>query len=404
MLNLNQININLEKIIREDVDLSINCNDLEEKVRLLIFRDLFRLNWKWKVLDNSIICTPPDNYDKNVIKKAMAIKREEIINANLEWIIKHQKVAKENLVDGINVLRSKIIPVIEECKTQEQHDIFRIFRYYWSSPYSEYVGRRIKLIIRDAALPKKPVIGIAALGSPIIHIPERDDWIGWDTKTRTENLNYTMDAYVIGSLPPYNYLLGGKLISYLLASKDVRKIYQEKYQDKVTLISGEKRSKLVGLFTTSLYGRSSQYNRIKYNGKLLYKPIGKTKGYGTLHLTKETFTAMQEYLEFNGVNISNQFGAGPIWAMRLINKAGEMLNFDPDFLLKHSFKRGIYFIPYAENALEFLNGKTRKIKYYNYSKNELVEFWKERWLYKRKQNSQVIQEVVNFKAKEFDVI
>ena len=72
-------------------------------------------------------------------------------------------------------------------------------------------------------MPNQPVIGIAAIGSPIIHIPERDDFIGWDKETRTKNLIYTMDAYVIGAVPPYNYLLGGKLIAYLLTSKGIQK-------------------------------------------------------------------------------------------------------------------------------------------------------------------------------------
>ena len=92
-----------------------------------------------------------------------------------------------------------------------------------------------------------------------------------------------MDAYVIGALPPYNYLLGGKLISYLLASKEVRQIYERKYKDKLTLIDKRKSHQLAGIFTTSLYGRSSQYNRLKYDGRLLYNKIGETKGFGTLH-------------------------------------------------------------------------------------------------------------------------
>jgi uncharacterized protein DUF4338 len=402
MLQLENINENIEKLILND-KLTLSCKDLEEKVRLLIFRDLFRLGWSWKTIDDSIICSPPAFYDKAIIKKAMSIKREEILKNNSDWIDRHIHLAKENLADGIDVMRSKIKPVVEECKTQKQHDIFRIFRYYWSSPYSEYVGRRIRLLIRDAGLPNKPVIGIAALGSPIIHIPERDDFVGWDLKTRTENLNYTMDAYVIGALPPYNHLLGGKLISYIIASKEVRKIYEKKYKDKLTLISGRKRNKLVGLFTTSLYGRSAQYNRLKFNDELLYQPIGETRGYGTLHLTKETFSAMQDYLNSKGFNLSNRFGSGPIWTMRVIQKAGALLNFDPDFILKHSFKRGIYFIPYASNAVEFLNGETKRVKYFNYSKKELVDFWKDRWLNMRKENPEIIERVVNFNPNNFEI-
>ena len=382
---------------------SIQCDDIEEKVRVLIFRDLLRLNWKVNYSTDIIQVTPPEYYDKETIRQSMSIKRLEIINQNRKWIDKHINFAKENLSSGLNVLTSKIKPVIEVCTTQKQHDLFRIYRYYWTSPYSEYVGRRIKLIIRDEALPNKPVIGIAALGSPIIHIPERDEWIGWNKKTRTENLNYAMDAYVIGALPPYTYLLGGKLVSYILASNEVRKIYEEKYKDNICIISGKKRNKLVALFTTSLYGKSSQYNRLKYNDKLLYKPIGETKGFGTLHLTKETFDAMRDFLKSKNINISNRFGSGPIWTMRVIHKTGNLLNFDPNFLLKHSFKRTIYYIPLAENTLEFLNGETKRIKYHNYKMKLLTDYWKTRWFEKRKQNIEIIQRLVKFEPNDFKI-
>ena len=100
-----------------------------------------------------------------------------------------------------------------------------------------------------------------------------------------------MDAYVIGALPPYNHLLGGKLISYILASNEVRQIYSKKYGRAKTIICKRKANLLAAIFTTSLYGKSSQYNRLKYKNSLLYIPIGSTKGFGTLHLTQETFSS-----------------------------------------------------------------------------------------------------------------
>jgi len=374
---------------------------LDEKVKILILRDLWKLGWHIDFSDNKILVVPPSEYDKVTIKHAMSIKRDEIIKNNRRWIEKHLPKAQANLADGKDLLKSRISPIIEVCEKQKQHDLFRILRYYWSSPYSEYVGRRMRLIIRDNSLPNKPVIGIAALGSPIIHIPERDEWIGWDKEIRTKNLIYTMDAYVVGALPPYNYLLGGKLISYILASRNVRQLFREKYRDKVTLIEGRTACKLAGIFTTSLYGKSSQYNRMKFKDELLYKPIGETKGYGTLHLSEETVRTMQEYLKSEKVLITNRFGDGPSWTMRVIRHAGDLLGFDSDVLLQHSFKRNIYFVSLAKNYKEFLNGNTKKIKYNDYSLREITDFWKERWLSKRIERPEVVKNILQFNAKDF---
>ncbi len=379
---------------------------IEEQVVNSIKRDLERLNWKFKLPTKKNAyptLVPPDSYDKNTIKRSMSYKRDEIINKHRLWIDKNINFARQNLASGIDVLKSSIEPIIEVCETDKQHRLFRILRYYWSSPYSEYVGRRIKLIIRDKALPNKPVIGIAALGSPIIHIPERDEWIGWNKETRTKNLIYTLDAYVIGAMPPYNHLLGGKLVSYILASNEVREIYRAKYKDQVTLSEKRIANKLVGIFTTSLYGSSSQYNRIKYNDELLYKPIGQTKGFGSLHLSDATIQLMLQFLKSKGINIGHKFGDGPSWIMRVIRTAGDLLGFDSDFLLRHSFKRNIYFVPLCQDYKRFLNDETKQPLFNNYSKKQLIDYWKHRWLTNRMTNEKVVADVLAFTPSNFEI-
>lgn len=379
---------------------------LEERVKWLILRDLSNVNWTITLPTREnpkLTVNPPETYDKETIKQSMGVKRDEIIRKNKRWIDSHIDIARANLANGKDVLRSKIKPVFEICETPKQHALFRVFRYYWSSPYSDYVGRRIKIIVRDEGLPNRPVIGIAALGSPIIHIPERDEWIGWDIKKRTKNLIYTMDAYIIGALPPYNELLGGKLISYLMASDELRNIYEKKYKDKITLIEKRTACKLAGIFTTSLYGNSSQYNRLKYKDKVLYQHIGKTKGFGTLHLSQETINTMISYLKSKNINIANKFGDGPSWTMRVIREAGERLGFDAEFLLKHSFKRNIYFVPLAKNSVEFLNGDQTKLKPYKYPLNTLARYWKTRWLENRKKRFEVLNKVATFTPADFNI-
>lgn len=400
VLLLEKPSFDLDRIYNDNL---IETQDSEEKVKLLLMRDLFRVSWNIEKLRNKIVVSPPIYYDKEIIKQSMSISRQEILNKNKEWIENHMDLAKKNLAKGKDVLKSKILPRIEVCKTEKQHGIFRIFRYYWSSPCSEYIGRRIRLLIRDDGVDGRPIIGIAALGSSIIHIPDRDKWIGWNKETRTNNIIYTMDAYVLGALPPYNYLLGGKLLSYILVSNEIREIYKEKYKDKITIIRKRKANDWVCIFTTSLYGNSSQYNRLKFKDRLLYIPIGYTAGYGVLHISNETFSAMQQLLIEKGIMITNRFGDGPNWRMRVIRSASDIIGFDSDVLLRHSFKRGLYAIPLAKNFRSFLLGKMHKPVYYNLPMQTLVKFWQERWLNMRKRNINVIDKILNFNPEDFRI-
>lgn len=400
ILSLETPSFDLDSIYNDNL---IETKDSEEKVKLLLLRNLASLNWSIEYSKDKLVISPPTYYNKEIIRQSMNISRQEILSKNREWIKMHIDLAKKNLSHGKDVLKSEISPQIEICKTQKQHNLFRIFRYYWSSPYRGYVGRRIRLLIRDNGIDGNPLIGIAALGSSIIQISDRDRWIGWDRETRTNNIIYTMNAYVLGALPPYNYLLGGKLVSYILASNEVREIYKEKYKDVVTIIKKRKANDLVCLFATSLYGKSSQYNRLKFKNRLLYIPIGYTSGYGTLHVSNETFFAMQQFLMERCLTISSRFGDGPNWRMRVIKAVLNNIRFGPNILLRHSLKRGIYAIPLAKNFRSFLLGKTDKPIYYDLSMQALVRFWKERWLDMRKKNTNVIDKILKFNPEDFKI-
>lgn len=378
---------------------------LEERAASLLVCDLIRLGWRLRTgSPSSLELVPPPHYEKSVVRAAMAHARNETIDANSTWIDAHLQLARDNLASGRDALRSEVRPRIEICKSQRQNDLFRMFRYYWSSPSSEYVGRRMRLLVRDDGLPDSPVIGIAAIGSSIIHIPARDKWIGWDITTRTDRIIYMMDAYVIGALPPYNELLGGKLVSYLLTSNELRKLYADKYVSKETLIRHRSASDLAMIMTTGLYGSSSsQYNRLKYGRSLLYKLIGSTSGYGSLHISSQTFSAMRALVAQKGLIIPNRFGDGPNWRMRVIRSACDILGFDSDVILKHSFQRGLYAIPLATNFRAFLKAASATPRYRNLPLDELAAHWRSRWLNMRKENAEVIRRVREFSPEKFSI-
>jgi len=73
-------------------------------------------------------------------------------------------------------------------------DIWRYFRHTWVSPYTSLPGRNMSILVRDAAAPNHPVIGIAALGSSIVQQTLRDRWIGWDTELVLKQLEQNPSA------------------------------------------------------------------------------------------------------------------------------------------------------------------------------------------------------------------
>lgn len=62
-------------------------------------------------------------------------------------------------------------------------DIWRYCRYTWSLPLQTQPGRRMFYLVRDAARPHHPIMGIAALGSAVVQISVRDTAIGWSLES-----------------------------------------------------------------------------------------------------------------------------------------------------------------------------------------------------------------------------
>jgi len=109
------------------------------------------------------------------------------------------RTALERVEPGDNAatsLRTVIDPYVQVVDSTERcahtglrlGDIWRYFRHTWSNQYTSTPGRTMLLLIRDRAAPCHPVVGIAALGSSIVQIKERDDWIGWQANQFTEAL------------------------------------------------------------------------------------------------------------------------------------------------------------------------------------------------------------------------
>lgn len=422
--------------------------------------------------------------------------------------------------EAVTRLKSVIDPVIEVCDEYAKCsvtglrliDIWRYFRHTWSLEYRPIPGRQLTLLIRNAARPKKPVIGIAMLASPVVRMRARDDWIGWnpepfvaalrsgkwdceialrallarleknigeirsddlaspdelvfpsertifrleqrfagaaavrqrelefvyskaeeaneavrsqrnvakyaehdtdwraasedilfvrkraetlarllDAKRTFQTVDWTQkgegllnalvrhpnglrtlnialmevrkaglssqvaDVSVCGAVPPYNSLLGGKLIALLMAASEVRGAYRERYSEQVSLISSQmagrpiyRPAELKVLTTTSLYGNgSSQYNRLKLrtvdypqlDHDVEWRELAQTAGYGSVHLAATTVRVLREVSEgiYKARRINHRFGEGASPRLRQIREAVEALGIDLSCVLNHA--------------------------------------------------------------------
>ena len=302
---------------------------------------------------------------------------------------------RSQIADGPEVDPAAIQPHIVQVKSgTPESDLFRFATLQWSIPVSQGYGRRLRFLVKDRANGK--LIGLFALGDPVFNLRARDTWIGWDQARRRERLVNVMDAYVVGAVPPYSMLLGGKLVTSLLASKEVCEIFEEQYGYRKGTISGtQKNSRLALITVTSALGRSSIYNRLKLfandrkhidNSPVVeLRKIGATTGYGHFQISGELFSKLRELLrEANHPYVDgHQFGNGPNWRLRLLRAGLELLELDADHILKHGIQREVYVIPIARNAKEYLAGIDSEGAIDQRSVEEISDLAIKRWVIPR---------------------
>ncbi len=300
----------------------------------------------------------------------------------------------EEIANGDEVDPENIRPELVEARSDARTgDLFRFASLLWSIPVSQGYGRRLRYLVKDRANGK--LIGIFALGDPVFNLRVRDEWIGWNQAERRERLVNLMDAYVVGAVPPYADLLGGKLVASLIASKEVGRKFQERYGGSEGLISGKlKQARLTLVTVTSALGRSSMYNRLRLmpnGGSKTEKPVvdlrrlGATTGYGHFQITDELFSQLRGVLQEDGHKYADghQFGDGPNWRIRVARKGLQSLGLNPDQVLKHGIQREVYAMPIASNASAFLAGRDEEPLFDYKTVDEISELARKRWVLPR---------------------
>ena len=261
--------------------------------------------------------------------------------------------------------------------------VFRWVRLHWSIPVSAGYGRRIRFLVLDGSNQK--LIGIIGLSDPIFALGPRDRAIGWSQEDRRERLRHVMDAFVLGAVPPYSSLRFGKLVALLAASNEVRAAFGRKYRNRASLIGRRSDSaRLAMVTTTSALGRSSLYNRLRFEGETVYRPTGYTVGSGDFQFLNGLYGDLRDYADqyLTATAKHDRWGKGFRNRRELVRKVLGDIGLSVD-LQYHGVRRQVFLVPTARNSATFLRGEAERLRYWDRPAEALAQHFRDRWLLPR---------------------
>ena len=265
---------------------------------------------------------------------------------------------------------------------------------WWSIPYERPIGRQLRFLLWDEG--HDAPFGLLGLQSPPLRMEPRDDYLKLEKERLDFWVNQSMSAHRIGALPPYNFLLGAKMVALTTSCKEVRQIYERKYRSAKTVLKNRSLpSKLLFVTTTSAYGRSSIYDRLVYDGQEVCTFLGLTKGDGTFHVTDKLYQDMLTLLKRRGtVTARRGFSRGTSRKLRLVDRAFRTLGLE---FLHHGVRRGVYIFPHAKNLANVISNDSRPL-WRNWTFIDLFHYWHGRWAMPRSIRNLEWQ---SFRSREF---
>jgi len=126
----------------------------------------------------------------------------------------HEHKLIQRIASGREIKLGLVSPrLVQVLPDSEDELLFRYSSLHWSIPTSSGYGRRLRFLVEDAHNGK--LIGLFGLCDPVFSVAARDSWVGWDLRARKQRLRNVMEAFILGAVPPYSMLLGGKLVAML---------------------------------------------------------------------------------------------------------------------------------------------------------------------------------------------
>jgi len=181
----------------------------------------------------------PDD-SKDSLRALHHVQRQQRLRCERRFVQREWGLLCEYFADGREVDPAKVRPRLElvHAKTWQSR-LFRLASLTWSVPVSQGYGRRLRLLVWDASNAK--LIGLIGLADPVFNLRARDEFVGWTLEDRRARLVNVLDAYVLGAIPPYSMLLGGKLVASLVSTAEINEIFASKYSRSRGIISRERK-------------------------------------------------------------------------------------------------------------------------------------------------------------------
>lgn len=292
------------------------------------------------------------------------------------------------LIDGRDLDPARVAPKLVVLPPGQHSDalLWRWLSLHWSIPVSGGYGRRIRALVVDEGH-DDAVMGLIGLADPVYSLGVRDRAIGWSPDQRKERLTSVMDAFVLGAVPPYNALLGGKLCALLLRSNELREVFDERYGHRETLISQrDPRASLALITTASALGRSSVYNRVRAPDKsLAMRSVGFTQGTGDFHFSGEVYDLLMEAARESmaadaATHRHASWGNGFRNRREVIQRGLTAVGLSPSRFRMHGVQREVFLAPLAHNSESWLRGNEDSLDWSTSSAHDLSAWWKSTWM------------------------
>lgn len=338
----------------------------------------------------------PKASSKTTYRQVQQKARFEQLSLHKNFLVDSFKKIKNYCRDGSEIIPEKISLELREVHSNSFEEI--LFRWWnliwWSIPFQSSYGRRMRFLLWDTT--HDAPFGLICLQSPVLKMAVRDKWLDLPEDELDIWINKSMNAQRVGALPPYNELLGGKMVALSLTCNEIRDAYRRKYKNAITIMQHRKlKPELLFITTTSAFGKSSIYNRLKYNGEVVSISLGYTQGSGTFHIPENLYQEILLFLSQKGINISRGYGHGPSRKIKLISvglKELGLINYE-----YHNIKREFYLFPLVKNLKEVIHNGEKPI-WLDRPFLDLVCFWKDRWALPRAER---MPQWKNFDSKKF---